>query len=225
MADEGQAGGQQQQGSSQQSGGQNSAQQNAQQTSAPQQSGQQTANVTAQESGQQQQGQQQQNANAANAAPYTEFKLPEGIQVDKKVMDTFIPLAKSLNLNQEQAQALVTLQGEFMASQHKATVDAWNGMNDNWVKQSQEHKEFGGLQFDANNKLARKVIETFVPKEELKELDDALMMTGMGNHPILRSLLIRVGKRMGSATMVQSGQSGGNEGPRSLEKRMFPDMN
>lgn len=220
----------QQQESTQQSGTQQTGDQTGQQGS--QQSGQQTANgSTAQATGEQPKGQQatktgdQSKTNADQAAAYTDFTLPEGIEIAKDVMDKFMPLAKSLNLNQEQAQSLVTLQGEFMAQQHKATVDAWNAMNDKWVATSKEHKEFGGVQFDANNKLARKVIETFVPKEELQDLDDALMLTGMGNHPVLRNLLIRVGKKMGSDPMVQSGQSSGNEGPRSLEKRMFPDMN
>ena len=55
---------------------------------------------------------------------YTDFKLPEGVTLDKELLEKATPVFKELGLSQDAAQKLVTLQAESSKAGMEAVVKA-----------------------------------------------------------------------------------------------------
>lgn len=160
-------------------------------------------------------------ADAPAGAPesYEDFTFPEGIVVNEELMEAFLPVAKELNLSQEDAQKLVDLQTANLAGSAQAQEDAWLGLNEEWVNAGKQDPEFGGANYDENVSVALQAIEHF----GTPELSDALSTTGAGNHPEIIRFMYRVGKAIAEDKMV-TGRSGAEAGQSSLAARLFPSM-
>ena len=153
----------------------------------------------------------------ADGAPseYADFDMPENMEVDKDALETFVPVAKELNLTQEQAQSLVSLQAEQVQKVAKAQEDTWAETTDKWRADSKSDKEFGGEAYDENVAKAKHALD----KIGTPELRDLLDVTGTGNHPEVIRLLVRVDKLIGEDTLHLGGTSG--EGPKDLSKVLY----
>lgn len=150
---------------------------------------------------------------------YADFKLPDGVTLDKAAMETFLPVAKELGLTQDAAQKLVDIQTKMVGEANARQTAEWKTLQDGWVNSAKTDKEFGGKDFDANIGLAKKALEKF----GTPELSAALDATGFGNHPELIRMLVRAGKGMSEAEIhagnaVQPAQ-------KSLAERLFPSQN
>jgi len=145
---------------------------------------------------------------------YEAFKLPEGVVADQAALDAFVPVAKELNLTQEQAQKLVDLQAAQVARAAADQSKAWADMNDKWVSDAKADKEIGGEKFDENVGVGRKAIEAL----GTPELRDALAATGAGNHPEFIRFCVRVGKAI-SEDKIVAAKSGGEK--KSAEDRIY----
>lgn len=129
----------------------------------------------------------------AEAADYTDFELPEGVEVDASALDAAKPLFKELGLDQAGAQKLV----EFYASklgevagtisaQAEALVAEWQG----------QIKQDWGAKYDANLSVAAKAVQLGGP-----ELRDALNETGAGNHPAIIKFFHQIGSTISEDRM------------------------
>jgi len=149
---------------------------------------------------------------------YAEFKLPEGVELDKEQLEAFSPVAKELNLTQEKAQQLVDFYTQALKGQFDKQGEAWKETTDKWVAATKNDKEFGGIDFDKNLGFARKAIDEFGSQE----LIEALNFSGMGNHPAVVRAFWKIGKAMAEDGFV----SGGNKNkPTDPAKILYPDMN
>lgn len=133
---------------------------------------------------------------------YTDFSLPDGVELDTDLMSRFGDIAKTLNLTQEQAQELVDLQTSSLGDYAKDQTKAWDTLKEEWATAAKTDKEFGGAAFNENLATARKAVDQF-GTPELKEMFD---ITGTGNHPEVLRFLWKIGKaisedsiRVGSA--------------------------
>ena len=152
-------------------------------------------------------------------AEYADFKMPEGMTVDPDALATFAPLAKRLDLTQDEAQELVNLQAEAVVKHAKAQEETWAKTQSEWRSASKADKEIGGDNFDANVALAKKALD----KVGTKELRDLLDVTGTGNHLEVIRFFSRVGTLIGEDTLNFGNAPG--EGPQDPAKIMFPDQN
>lgn len=129
----------------------------------------------------------------AEAADYTDFELPEGVEVDASALDAAKPLFKELGLDQAGAQKLV----EFYASklgevagtisaQAEALTAEWQG----------QIKQDWGAKYDANLSVAAKAVQLGGP-----ELRDALNETGAGNHPAIIKFFHQIGSTISEDRM------------------------
>ena len=150
---------------------------------------------------------------------YDDFKMPEGIEVDQEKMETFAPIAKELNLSQEQAQKLVDFYAEAQRKSADVQQEMWTATQEEWKTSAKSDKEFGGKEFDANVAVAKKALEVF----GTPELAQALQFTGAGNHPEFIRLLYRVGKAVGDDKINLGNVRG--DGPPSVAKVMYPNSN
>lgn len=163
----------------------------------------------------------------AGAPEKYEFTTPEGMTLDSGLVEQFTPIAKELNLTNEQAQKLVDLYGAQVLATSKANTDRWENIVSGWAESSKNDQEFGGKSLETSISHANKALKAVgTPAlEAILKPPSSENPTGMGlgNHPEIIRLLARVGKTMGEDTTHMQG----NQAPAavSMAKAMFPDMN
>lgn len=150
---------------------------------------------------------------------YADFTFPEGTEADAKGMEAFLPMAKELDLTQEQAQGLVTLQTDLLARQAEVMQEAWDTTNTEWVEAARNDPEIGGTDHDAKMATAMKAIKQFGTKELLEAFD----ATGVGNHPEMIRFAYRIGKIM-EDEKVFFGNSHA-QANKTAAQILFPDQN
>ena len=149
---------------------------------------------------------------------YTEFKVPEGAVMPDGFFEAYTPIVKDFNLSQEGAQALfdrlaTDLQPKMIAAQQ----EKWEGVKTAWAEATKVDKEIGGTAYDANVAIAQRALNPFATPE----LKQALSDYGMGNHPEMVRLMLRIGKAMREDSVIQPDGSGGD---KDKLKGLYPTM-
>lgn len=134
-----------------------------------------------------------------------EFSAPEGSELDQEVVKQFEPIARELNLNQEQAQKLVDLYGsKVMPQLMQQQAEVWQKQVADWGDAVKTDKEIGGDKFDANLTKAKQALDKFGSPE----LRQFLETSGMGNNPELIRAFYKVGAAMSEDTLATSNETG-----------------
>lgn len=146
-----------------------------------------------------------------------EFKMPEGLAVDQVVADKLAAYAKGLKLSGPQAQQLADMGAEMVQRQveaHQKTVAGW-------ADSVRTDPEIGGDKLTENMVLARLTRETFGSPELVTILDSS----GLGNHPEMVKLFIRIGKGLSEDKFVKGRASATGAGSESdTAAAMYPTM-
>jgi hypothetical protein len=102
------------------------------------------------------------------------------------------------------------------AEQQKASLSA---VVEGWAEEAKNDKEIGGAAFQENAELARRVLGKYGSEALAKALND----TGLGNHPELLRMFVRVGRRMSEdRTILGLANTPGTA--KSREEIFFPTM-
>ncbi len=133
-----------------------------------------------------------------------EFKAAEGVELDTEALKDFEPVARELNLTNEQAQKLVDAYPKILAGVQQRQVEAWQKQTQDWAADVKSDKEIGGDKLTASLSKAQQALETF----GTPELKEYLNETGLGNHPELVKAFVKIGKAMSEDNMVSSGNTG-----------------
>jgi predicted DNA-binding protein (UPF0251 family) len=180
--------------------------------------GQPAGNANEGDNGQAPSETQTDNKDAKAGAPEKyEFKAPEGVELDAAAIAEFEPLARELNLNQEQAQKLLELHTKTLQNQAQSQTQVAAKQIEAWVGEIKADKEIGGTNFDSSVRHAQAAAKKFGSPEFLAALD----ATGMGSHPELVRVFARIGKAMAEDTFVQPGKESTVLDPA---KKLFPSM-
>ena len=155
---------------------------------------------------------------AQGAPDKYDIKVPDGMTLDDAAFADFEPVARELNLSNEQAQKLADIYSKRMTDVAQRQQESWKETTAKWVDDVKADKEIGGTNLDASVRHAQAALAKF-GTPELKAQMDA---TGMGNHPELVRVFARIGKAMAEDTFVQSSRDGVQSDPA---KKMFPSMN
>lgn len=157
---------------------------------------------------------------APEGAPekYEDFKLPEGLSIAPEDLAGFQTLAKSQNLSQAQAQALVDFQAKYEAAKVKSVTDFWTKQADDWATQAKNHPEFGGAKFSESVKLANETLDRF----GTPELRADLSKYGLQNNPHLFALLAKVAQSTKDDKLVTGGNPSASS--KSAAATLFPTM-
>lgn len=145
-----------------------------------------------------------------------EFTAPEGITLDKAALEAFEPVARELNLTQEQAQKLVNLQAGMVQKQ----AEAWQETTKGWTEATKADKEIGGANLTASLNAGKAFLKAYGNEGLVKLLDDY----GLGNHPEVIRAFAKAGKAMAEDKFHNGNGSSGD--PDTLEaraRRMFPN--
>lgn len=139
-------------------------------------------------------------------------EVPEGVEVDTAGVEALKEVAKAHNLSQDAAQALAKL----AADREVARREAFTQQVKTWGDEVAADKELGTKE---NQALARKAVEKFGSPA----LKAALEHSGLGNHPELVRMMLKVGRAISEDSFVPSGREG-NGAPKSLEQRLYPNQ-
>ncbi|EOJ5644274.1 peptidase [Escherichia coli] len=142
-----------------------------------------------------------------------EFTAGEGVELDTEALKDFEPVARELNLTNEQAQKLVDAYPKILAGVQQRQADAWQKQTEGWAETVKADKEIGGDKLTANLSAAQRALDQF-GSPELKEYLNA---TGLGNHPDLVKTFVKIGKAMSEDGMVD----GSNQGQRSAAEVLY----
>ena len=140
---------------------------------------------------------------------YADFTLPDGVELDAKVVEEAKTLAKELGLSQENAQRVADL----LAKQSEATgpkaAKAFEeqqqaqvkSIHDEWVDQVKADKEVGGEKLAENLAKAKAAMEaTTTP-----QLQMLLQRTGLGNNVEVIRHFLRIAPAFSEDKHVPSG--------------------
>ncbi|MGO0170407.1 peptidase [Citrobacter freundii] len=134
-----------------------------------------------------------------------EFKPAEGQELDTAALEQFEPIARELNLTNEQAQKMVDLYGtKIMPMVQKQQAESWQKTTEQWAADVKADKEIGGDKLTGNLSAAQRALAQF----GTPELKEYLEGTGLGNHPELVKAFVKVGKAMSEDGMVTGKESG-----------------
>jgi hypothetical protein len=134
-----------------------------------------------------------------------DLKLPDGSHFDAKALERTAAFAREQGLNNEEAQALLEREHEVVstyAQDQKAMMDQRVG---EWLVDAKADKEIGGEAFNANAELAKRVVERYGTEAFKKALND----TGLGNHPELVRVFVRIARSMSEDQLVIPKAAGG----------------
>lgn len=151
-------------------------------------------------------------------AEYSEFKVPDGLEVDADALKDFTPVMQELKATQEQAQAAVDIASKMVEKTLKSQADAWADRVADWTKTAEEDKEIGGKDYDKHILLARSAMRQIGGRPLVLALEE----TGVGNHPELIRVFYRLGLAIGEDNLDFGGQSEG--GNKTIAERMFPNQ-
>lgn len=143
-----------------------------------------------------------------------EFKPAEGQELDSAALEQFEPIARELNLSNEQAQKMVDLYGtKILPMVQQKQAEAWQAQTEQWAADVKADKEIGGDKLTANLSAAQRALDLFGTPELKTYLND----TGLGNHPDLVKAFVKIGKAMSEDGMVD----GSNQGQRSAAEVLY----
>ncbi|HHH4559590.1 TPA: peptidase [Enterobacter roggenkampii] len=142
-----------------------------------------------------------------------EFQAAEGVELDTEALKDFEPVARDLNLTNEQAQKLVDAYPKILAGVQQRQEEAWQAQTEQWAADVKADKEIGGDKLTANLIAAQRALDQF----GTPELKEYLNTTGLGNHPDLVKTFVKIGKAMSEDGMVD----GSNQGQRSAAEVLY----
>lgn len=133
-----------------------------------------------------------------------EFQAGEGVELDAEALKDFEPVARELNLTNDQAQKLVDAYPKILAGVQQRQTEAWQAQTEQWAADVKADKEVGGDKLTANLSAAQRALDQFGTPELREYLDG----TGLGNHPELVKAFIKVGKAMSEDSVITGKESG-----------------
>lgn len=134
---------------------------------------------------------------------YSDFTLPEGIELDTATLEKAVPIFKELGLNQEQAQKLVDFQASMVQENLDSQQDAFAELKSTWMTESENDKDFGGEAFNENVGIARLAMDKLGSEGLTQLMDDY----GVGNHPEVIRFMWNVGKLIKEDVPGQQGNA------------------
>jgi hypothetical protein len=147
---------------------------------------------------------------APQGAPekYEAFTMPEGYQLDQQMLEEFTPTLKELGLTQDAAQKVMDFAPKLIEKTVQQTTAATLeqlGLKDHaaWAAEVRNDKELGGEKLNENLSVARKAMDTYGSPALL----DTFNKLGLGNHPEVLRMLVRVGKTLSEDSFVPGGKT------------------
>lgn len=129
---------------------------------------------------------------------YTDFTMPEGVTLAPERLEAFTTLAKAHGLDQEKAQAYLSLAAEHTQGAIQSIHDQAAATINSWKESARTDPVVGGAKYEANRTVALSAITKFGDPELTQLFDDY----GLGDNPAILRFAYRVGKSAGENGFV-----------------------
>ena len=150
----------------------------------------------------------EENIESPEPITYEKFNLPEGLEIPKQQLDEFTKVIGDHRLPQEAAQRLVDMHLDAIKSiSQKSLEDQWSVFHNQqkeWTNEVMSDPVLGGSGHKTAMALAAKGIDAVVSADDRKEFNEALSVTGAGNHKAIIKAFYRVGKLLGEPQQITS---------------------
>jgi hypothetical protein len=160
---------------------------------------------------------------------YSDFKVPDGMEVDTELLESYAPLFKKAGLTQEEAQAHVdayakkvggyAAKGEEIFTKmydEKRTSDQ-AAQSETWAKELRADPELGGANFDV---VRGRVLEALAAKGS-PELTKTFNELGLGNNPHIVRFINAMAQGYQPQDRGETPSGAGGTGSKSLEERLY----
>lgn len=144
--------------------------------------------------------------------------FPEGVQINEELRDKFLGWVNERHLSADDANTLVALQADVMKAASERNSALWDEQVGEWKKATEALPEIGGAKLPETLGEIRKMLDTY----GTPELEAALDLTGLGNHPELVKLFHRIAVDLGEGKPLQGLPPG--QGERTAAQILFPNQ-
>lgn len=144
---------------------------------------------------------------------YTDFKLPEGYELDKGVLEEASPIFKELNLSQDQAQKLVDLYSKHALATEEQHLKLFQETQQKWISEIKTDPEIGGKLDQVKTTVARAIDGLGDPKLAA-DFRQAMDYTGAGNNPAFIRAFYKLASKLTEGGFV-SGRGPAPQGQRA----------
>lgn len=135
------------------------------------------------------------------AVPETyELKMPDGVEMDADLLAEVTPLFREARLSPAQAQVVADAYVKTQTDALKKHADTTAG----WLAEAKADPEIGRKDYEKNLAHAHRAFQA-VGNERAMQLFDTY---GLGNHPDILRIFVRVGKAIGEGGTVLPGEAG-----------------
>lgn len=147
-----------------------------------------------------------------------ELKMPDGVELDAKLLEAVSPVFKDLFLTNAQAQALTDKFTEVMQQRATAQGETWATTIAGWADQAKADKDIGGDNWDTTVSTGLRAVNVL----GTPALREYLNASGAGNHPEVIRLMAKVGAMIKEDNPA-SGGAEGNGKPVDPAHILFKD--
>lgn len=149
---------------------------------------------------------------------YTDFNMPEGMELDAEAMNEATPLLQELNATQEQAQKLVDVAASMLSKAAKKMTDQHNAVVEGWRKETLDvFGKDGDAQFQEKVGRAEEVVKHFFNEDQRS----VLTHYGLGNHPAFFAMCMAIAEGTGEDRPFVNAASG-EKGEKTLAQIWYP---
>lgn len=157
---------------------------------------------------------------------YSDFKLPEGVELSPEVVTEVSTLFKELGLSQANAQKLVDFHTSTLSKTiegiAKAPMDAWLAQKAEWKSQIKSDPEIGGKLAETRAAFGSALDSLGDPKL-VADFRKAMDLTGAGDNPAFIKVFVKMAERMSEGRRTDGGKPPGGTKP-SAAQSMFPNL-
>lgn len=123
------------------------------------------------------------------------LQMPEGVQLDQDLLTSAVPLLREAGVSSEQAEKLIPFVTQVQERYHQANLDELSALTKTWVQEAKADPEIGGKNWKETGRLAGVALKAGGTAEAVREAQELLNESGLGNHPAM----IRLFRNMGAA--------------------------
>lgn len=133
-----------------------------------------------------------------------EFKLPEGMELQEESAKQVDEMFREVGLTQEQGQKFVDFYIEKLNEAIEAPSKFYADMRKGWVNELKADKDIGGKLPEVKVGIGR-MLNSLGDKALVKSFNEAMDLTGAGDHPAFVKLFNKIAERLTEGGHVRSG--------------------
>lgn len=160
---------------------------------------------------------------------YTDFKLPQGLTLEPKVLEEATTVFKGLNLSQDQAQSLVDFHAKQLQSATEAPFKAVTDLKQVWEGSL---KSTYGKDIEPGGKVITSISRMIdsLPPVMASGFREAMDLTLAGSNPAFVAAFYELSQRLSEGKSVKGngpspgGQKSPDAAPKSVAQAMYPHL-